>query len=156
MRISDWSSDVFSSDLKYKFTAKKLIFATGLNDLMPAIKGFAACLGISIIHCPYCHGFEYRHQHTGIIANGAKAFHLAPLVNNLTKKVTILTNGKADFDLEQMERLNKHHIKIIETNISERSEEHTSELQSLMRTSYAVFCLTKKLTISRVHIDRHI
>src|SRR3546814_10174843 len=26
----------------------------------------------------------------------------------------------------------------------ERSEEHTSELQSLMRTSYAVFCLTKK------------
>src|SRR3546814_3908416 len=27
-----------------------------------------------------------------------------------------------------------------------RSEEHTSELQSLMRTSYAVFCLTKKKT----------
>src|SRR3546814_3804455 len=94
--------------------------------------------------------------YTTLFRSGAKAFHLAPLVNNLTKKVTILTNGKADFDLEQMERLNKHHIKIIETNISERSEEHTSELQSLMRTSYAVFCLTKKLTISRVHIDRHI
>src|SRR3546814_11599713 len=28
----------------------------------------------------------------------------------------------------------------------ERSEEHTSELQSLMRISYAVFCLTKKIT----------
>src|SRR3546814_4031683 len=30
-----------------------------------------------------------------------------------------------------------------------RSEEHTSELQSLMRTSYAVFCLKKKITIKR-------
>src|SRR3546814_4005665 len=33
--------------------------------------------------------------------------------------------------------------------LSERSEEHTSELQSLMRTSYAVFCLKKKKTHSR-------
>src|SRR3546814_9053580 len=32
-----------------------------------------------------------------------------------------------------------------------RSEEHTSELQSLMRTSYAVFCLTKKKHISRMY-----
>src|SRR3546814_4024040 len=36
---------------------------------------------------------------------------------------------------------------------SERSEEHTSELQSLMRISYAVFCLKKKKT-STTHINR--
>src|SRR3546814_3886579 len=34
----------------------------------------------------------------------------------------------------------------------QRSEEHTSELQSLMRISYAVFCLKKKTSISSVHI----
>src|SRR3546814_10020013 len=33
----------------------------------------------------------------------------------------------------------------------ERSEEHTSELQSLMRTSYAVFCLKKKTNNTREH-----
>src|SRR3546814_3340476 len=33
----------------------------------------------------------------------------------------------------------------------ERSEEHTSELQSLMRISYAVFCLKKKTKTSRPH-----
>src|SRR3546814_2160706 len=32
-----------------------------------------------------------------------------------------------------------------------RSEEHTSELQSLMRTSYAVFCLNNKIKLSRMH-----
>src|SRR3546814_2441775 len=35
----------------------------------------------------------------------------------------------------------------------DRSEEHTSELQSLMRTSYAVFCLKKKNTIPHVHVE---
>src|SRR3546814_3366376 len=40
-------------------------------------------------------------------------------------------------------------------SVSPRSEEHTSELQSLMRISYAVFCLKKKKTIrSRTHIDK--
>src|SRR3546814_4583659 len=36
----------------------------------------------------------------------------------------------------------------------DRSEEHTSELQSLMRISYAVFCLKKKKTQSK-HIEQH-
>src|SRR3546814_3908823 len=38
---------------------------------------------------------------------------------------------------------------------SKRSEEHTSELQSLMRISYAVFCLKKKITTICNHINTH-
>src|SRR3546814_2275631 len=37
-----------------------------------------------------------------------------------------------------------------------RSEEHTSELQSLMRISYAVFCLKKKITIINQYIVDHL
>src|SRR3546814_8686672 len=37
--------------------------------------------------------------------------------------------------------------------IQDRSEEHTSELQSLMRTSYAVFCLKKKTIKSKTHMN---
>src|SRR3546814_3128551 len=36
-----------------------------------------------------------------------------------------------------------------------RSEEHTSELQSLMRISYAVFCLQNKNTTLNIHIHKH-
>src|SRR3546814_3335758 len=36
-----------------------------------------------------------------------------------------------------------------------RSEEHTSELQSLMRISYAVFCLKKKTTTDKLHPNQH-
>jgi thioredoxin reductase len=98
---------------------------------MPDIKGFSACWGISVIHCPYCHGYEFRNQNTAIIANGAKAFHLASLVNNLTNRVTILTNGKADLDTEQIEKLNKHHIKIIEAKISE-IEHDNGQLKNIL------------------------
>lgn len=108
-----------TTDANDKFTAKKLIFATGIKDIMPDINGFAACWGISIIHCPYCHGYEYRKQNTGIIANGATAFHIVSLVNNLTEHITILTTGQADFNPEQIDKMNKRNIKIIETKISE-------------------------------------
>src|SRR3546814_5245503 len=50
----------------------------------------------------------------------------------------------SDFEYEfQLASMNRHLIPEVETL---RSEEHTSELQSLMRISYAVFCLTKKTT----------
>jgi thioredoxin reductase len=107
-----------------KFRAKKLIFATGISDTMPAIKGYSACWGISVIHCPYCHGYEARSQNTAIIANGPRAFHIASLVNNLTGSITILTNGSADFSAEQIEKLSKRNIKIIETTIAELEHEN--------------------------------
>lgn len=97
--------------------AKKLIFATGIRDIMPDIKGFAECWGISVVHCPYCHGYEIRNKKTGILANGEKALHYAGLVNNLTDNLTILTSGKDEFDEAQLVKLSKHNISIIEKEI---------------------------------------
>lgn len=105
------------------FYADKLIFATGIKDQLPDIEGFAACWGVSIIHCPYCHGYEYRSQRTGILVNEENTFHFAPLIYNLTKNVTILTNGKVHYTPEEIERLTKNHINIIDTEI--HSVEHT-------------------------------
>lgn len=101
------------------FEAKKVIFATGIKDIMPEIKGFSDCWGISVVHCPYCHGYEIKNKKTGIIANGDIALHLAPLVRNLTNNLTILTNGQSEFDKEQLTKLRKHSINIIEKDIVE-------------------------------------
>ena len=101
------------------FTAKNIIFATGIKDQMPEIKGFKECWGISIIHCPYCHGYEHKGQRTAIMASGEKAFHLASLVSNLTSHLTILTRGEADFTPEQRDKLGRREIQIIEEEISE-------------------------------------
>lgn len=101
------------------FKAKKLIFATGIVDEVPNMKGFWDCWGISLIHCPYCHGYEFKNKKTGIIANGERAFHIASLVKNLTDDLTILTRGKADFTEEQFQKLKHNQINIVETEIDE-------------------------------------
>ena len=102
-----------------KFHSNKLIIATGIVDEIPDLKGFKESWGISLIHCPYCHGYEYKGKKTGIIANGDKAVHISSLVKNLTEDVTILTQGKANFTDEQLEKLKRNNIQIIESEISE-------------------------------------
>ncbi len=110
---------VIRTQSKEVFTTKKLVFATGIKDTMPDIKGFSECWGISVVHCPYCHGYEIRNQKTAIIANGEKAFHLAPLVKNLSNDLSIITSGKAKFDADQLQKLDQHSINIIEKEIAE-------------------------------------
>lgn len=106
------ASFTIKADSGDTFSAPKLVFATGIKDIMPDIKGFAECWGISVVHCPYCHGYEIKGQTTGILANGDTAKHLAPLVGNLTDKLTIYTNGKPEFSMEDLEQLEKHNVDI--------------------------------------------
>ncbi|HAA13837.1 MAG TPA: pyridine nucleotide-disulfide oxidoreductase [Cytophagales bacterium] len=101
------------------YVGKKLILATGIRDELPSIPGLAECWGISVIHCPYCHGYEYRGQKTGLFANGDHAAHMAPMIRNLTDDLTILTHGPADFSTEQRGLFESHNIGLLETPISE-------------------------------------
>lgn len=106
------------------FSAKKLVFATGVKDLLPDIAGFSECWGISAIHCPYCHGYEVRNEKTGIIGNGDYGFDFSKLISNWTKDLTLFTNGKSSLTSEQGEKIKKHNIRIIETEIEKL--EHTN------------------------------
>jgi thioredoxin reductase len=96
------------------FTAKKILFATGVKDILPDIDGIAECWGISVVHCPYCHGYEYRDKATGILANGDAAYHYAMLVSNLTNDLAIYTNGKKEFTESQLEKLAANNIPVYE------------------------------------------
>lgn len=102
-----------------EFEAKKLIFASGIKDIMPDIRGLSDCWGISVIHCPYCHGYEFKGRKTAIMANGDHAYHIASLVNNLTNNLTIVTNGNSKFSDEQLSKLQNHNIEVIQTEITE-------------------------------------
>lgn len=134
------------------FTAKKLIFATGLKDVMPDIKGFANCWGISILHCPYCHGYEVKNEKTGILANGNFAFHFAQLITNWTKKLTIFTNGTPSFTKEQIDKINKHNIPIIEKEIAEIKHEN-GYLKQIIFKDNSTFDL--KAIYSRPVFEQH-
>ncbi|MEO5563439.1 MAG: NAD(P)/FAD-dependent oxidoreductase [Chitinophagaceae bacterium] len=100
-----------------QFTAKKLIFATGIIDGMSNIEGYAECWGISVLHCPYCHGYEVRNERTGILANGDVGFELSKLISNWTNDLTLFTNGSPTLTEEQMTKMREHDIRIIEKGI---------------------------------------
>lgn len=100
------------------FQAKKLIFATGITDLMPDIPGFAECWGISAIHCPYCHGYEYSDAATGVLINGEMAMEYVRMIRNWTTDLTLYTNGPALLDSAARERMTGFGTQIVETPIA--------------------------------------
>lgn len=112
------------------FTSKKLVFATGIKDIMLPIPGFPECWGISVLHCPYCHGYEVRHQKTGIIANGDTGFEMATLISNWTKDLTLYTNGKSFLSVGQKARLDEHLIQVAEAEI-DRLEAKNGYIQKI-------------------------
>lgn len=102
-----------------KFSATKLVFATGIKDVMPEIAGFSECWGISVLHCPYCHGYQVKNEITGILGNGEYGFEFSKLISNWTKKLTLFTNGASTLTSEQITKLEKHSIEIVEKEIKE-------------------------------------
>lgn len=99
------------------FPSRKLIFATGIKDTMPHIPGFAESWGISVLHCPYCHGYEVRHQKTGIFGNGDQGYELALLISNWTNDLTLYTNGNSTLSNQQRAKLQNHNINVVESEI---------------------------------------
>src|SRR3546814_6562148 len=113
MRISDWSSDVCSSDLKVSGTDGNAVFYTARNGFR-WIKGED---NIGTYEVPGQNGWRSSFCRTC----GSPTPH-----TDRDGKIFFIPAGLLDDDP------------------GFRSEEHTSELQSLMRISYAVFCLKTK------------
>ena len=109
---------IVSTENSMMFTAKKLLFATGVTDILPDIEGFAECWGISVVHCPYCHGYEAKEQKTAVFANGEAAMHYAKLLRQLTNNLTFFTNGPAEFDEDTLDKLKEHNMAIIEDKVA--------------------------------------
>ena len=113
------------------FETRKLIFASGIRDILPGIDGIAACWGITVLHCPYCHGYEIRNEKTGILGNGESGFDLSRLISNWTNNLTLFTNGYSTLTAEQSGKLENHQINIIEEKI-EKLDHNNGYLQNII------------------------
>src|SRR3546814_7187142 len=126
MLISDWSSDVCSSDL----------------ELVDQIEQFVGLVRGDIV------GFG-----TAFDKDRALRVHLG--LDLLAHRAAQQIGATERITRQDLRGL--HHLFLIDEDAvgfledAFRSEEHTSELQSLMRISYAVFCLKKKTETTKIH-----
>src|SRR3546814_3671166 len=123
MRISDWSSDVCSSDLVRDTQG---IFGLFPRRLVEADQ--ASLVARRIFGKPANRDHCIEQRHVGAIRKRRRLFGRTDNANLLRKGASKIIDDDRD------DRL----LNIL------RSEEHTSELQSLMRITYDVFCLKKK------------
>ncbi|QNK63529.1 NAD(P)/FAD-dependent oxidoreductase [Pedobacter sp. PAMC26386] len=113
-----------------RLNAKKVLFTTGVKDLLPDLQGLSSCWGISVIHCPYCHGYEYKGRPTGILSNDNTTLHLSKLILNWTTDLTVFTNGKVLFNAEEEQQIKAQNVAIVEKKIASltHKEGHLQEI----------------------------
>src|SRR3546814_5363611 len=128
MRISDWSSDVCSSDLA------ELVAA-----LLHRNEGRRAGLGgllRQVVELRFCRKVDVQHTTSAPLAFGAGARR----ARHQFRKAVISLRSEHDVDLGGAAQ----DFVALGLGDADRSEEHTSELQSLMSISHGLFCLKKK------------
>ena len=72
--------------------ARRVLLATGIVDDLPPIPGVAQRWGRDVLHCPYCHGWEARGKHIGIIGAGPGSIHQALLWRQWSDDIVLFTN----------------------------------------------------------------
>lgn len=81
------------------FASRRVLLAHGVRDILPAIPGLSDGWGKTVLHCPYCHGYEVRNRPLAVLATGPMATHQAHmLLSDWSGDVTLLTNSVEGLD----------------------------------------------------------
>ncbi|RZI92598.1 MAG: NAD(P)/FAD-dependent oxidoreductase, partial [Microbacterium sp.] len=70
---------------------RAVVVATGIRDDLPDLPGMAELWGRSVLHCPYCHGWEVAGQRLGVLATSPASIHQIELVRQWSADVTAFT-----------------------------------------------------------------
>ena len=97
---------------------KRVILATGVRDILPGLPGVEERWGVSVLHCPYCHGYELDRRPLGVLASNAMAFHHTMLVPDWGP-TTLFTHGVFDPTPEQCSALAARGVAIERTPVVE-------------------------------------
>jgi thioredoxin reductase len=91
--------------------ARYLLIATGVVDDLPAIPGFDECYGRSIVHCPYCDGWERRDRALAAFGRGADVAGLALGLKTWSADLVVCTHGGRR-ERRWRERLDRNGVRV--------------------------------------------
>ena len=97
--------------------ARRLVLATGVTDDLP-LPSMVARWGVSVLHCPYCHGYEVRDRPIAVIANHPAAAHQGVMLPDWGP-TTYFTQGVFEPTLEEAAQLTARGVAIERTPVVE-------------------------------------
>lgn len=100
------------------FSGRRILFATGLVDQLPDVPGLRERWGTSVLHCPYCHGWEVRDRAIGILATGEKGVHQALLFRQWSDRITLFLHTAPQPSAEELEQLAARGIVVVEGTVA--------------------------------------
>jgi thioredoxin reductase len=95
---------------------RALIVATGVRDDLPAIPGLAERWGQTVLHCPFCHGWEVRDRRLAVIATSPMSAHQAEMVSGLSERVTFFASG-VEVSADSRARMEALGIRIVDEDV---------------------------------------
>jgi thioredoxin reductase len=113
---------------------RRLVLATGLVDELPDVPGVNELWGRSVLHCPYCHGWEVRDQRVGVLATSPVSVHQALLFRQLTDHVTLFLHTVDDLGDEAWEQLAALGVEVV-TGVVDRLRSEAGELRAVVLQS---------------------
>lgn len=99
--------------------ARALILATGMTDGLPEIPGLRDHWGTSVLHCPYCHGWEARGRRLAVLGTSEMSLHQAQLVRQWSEDLVFFTAALGEIDPTVASRLASRGVTLIDTSVSE-------------------------------------
>ncbi|TDR90194.1 NAD(P)/FAD-dependent oxidoreductase [Enterovirga rhinocerotis] len=76
-----------------RLDAARLLLAFGLRDVLPEVEGLSERWGTSVLHCPYCHGYEFAGRPLGVLQTGPASIHQAEFVREWGPVTFFLDGG---------------------------------------------------------------
>ncbi|RZQ66017.1 NAD(P)/FAD-dependent oxidoreductase [Amycolatopsis suaedae] len=100
-------------------TARAVLVATGLRDELPDIPGVRQGWGHTVLHCPYCHGWEVRDQPIGVLGGDNRPFtlHQASLVRQWSGDVVFFPH-RIELTGEERDRLTARGVRIVDGEVA--------------------------------------
>ncbi len=92
------------------WATRKLLLATGIRDELPALPGLAERWGTSVIHCPYCHGYEVGGGAIGLLGGHAVSARMAGLLADWGQ-VTLFAHGMV-IDADELAMLQRRGVRL--------------------------------------------
>jgi thioredoxin reductase len=89
----------------------RLVLAFGISDELPSIPGLAERWGRSVLHCPYCHGFEFSGRSLGVLNVSPRSIHQAALIAEWGP-TTFYVNAGPEPDQESLAMLRNRGVAI--------------------------------------------